>query len=325
MSRIELRKVERSMFPDMLPLLSEHDSSLGEAIWRNTFFYPWSRDEPICGYALFEGNQPVGFLGFIFITRRINGVQERFCNVHTWYVRPAYRGHSLSLLRPLLRMQDITVTDLTPAPDVSRILERFGFLRLESRFRMMFPLPEFGTQRQAPEITRDAERLEGILDVDDLKIFRDHQVFEKCKHLALISSDTYCYMVYTVTTDSRMGVCHIHYVSDTTIFSENGSSLVRDIMVYENIYIVIADSRLLGGAKVQFCMSLSFHCDRYYKSTRLEASQIDNLYSELVLLNLGIYMESFLSWWQIWDGKHRLWKRFRQVFSRSHAKQALHQ
>ena len=63
---VSVRPVTASDFEQVYPLLDWHDPDLGKIGWQRIFDYAWQHDEPHCGYGLFDEDEAIGFLGFIF-------------------------------------------------------------------------------------------------------------------------------------------------------------------------------------------------------------------------------------------------------------------
>ena len=114
--------------------LDDGDRFLTKDDWRH-LFSPSKATDGCCGYALLDKDRIVGILGMLFSYRTVRGVERRFCNLHSWYVLPAYRGKSLTLMRPALRLRDCTLTDLTPTDAVCEINQRLGCDCSHARFQ----------------------------------------------------------------------------------------------------------------------------------------------------------------------------------------------
>ncbi|HEY9645350.1 MAG TPA: hypothetical protein V6C88_03220, partial [Chroococcidiopsis sp.] len=129
------------------------------------------------------------------------------------------------------------------------------------------------------------------LTTSDRQIFHDHQGFP-CKHLVITSrSDKtrYCYIVYSKIDGYRSSYCHIHYVSDLEVFASFSSPIRLELWKREGSAFIIIDSRLTKNVSIPFCFTLPLESTRLYKpSGEIKPQDIDNLYSELLILNLRI-------------------------------------
>ena len=118
---VSVKQVDLSAFDRFYPLLKELNSQLTEQEWYDVFNHQWHPERKGCGFGLFDGSEMVGFLGFIFSQRIINGQVEDFCNLTSWIVKEAYRGHGISLILSLRKLTDCTITDLSPTEGVVAI------------------------------------------------------------------------------------------------------------------------------------------------------------------------------------------------------------
>ena len=220
---VSIKKVDASTFSKVYPLLQEFEEpSPDESGWRGIFEYQWEGADSCRGYGLFDKDEVVGFIGLIFSTRVIDGRAERFCNITSWIVRQPYRGHSLFLVRPLLKLQDHTLTDLTPSRIVAEILEQFGFKELDSGLHLLLPGKVLERSRDGAGLscTHDREALAARLEGEDRRIYQDHLPYA-CRHLLAEGDRGPCYVVYTLVTGASSPYCHIQYVSDLGRFTES--------------------------------------------------------------------------------------------------------
>ncbi|MBD2308330.1 hypothetical protein H6G17_22915 [Chroococcidiopsis sp. FACHB-1243] len=282
---VSLQKVDRSMYEEVSPLLFNLNAQVN---WRNIFDCNWQAED-YCGYGLFDGNEIVGFLGLIFSRRAIANRVENFCNIHSWIVKPQYRDRSLSLILPLLKLKDCTLTDLSPAPRAIEILQRLGFKRLDSKLRVLLPVS--GRNKNAIEIVHLSQEKSHIakrLSKQDFSLFQDHISYSNCNHLLIDNDKNYCYVIYTIVKQAFLSHCYIQYISNIQIFSQYSGAIRSEIMRHSRTPLVVVDSRLIASFKLPFSYDLLFSFPKLYKSSSLNPDRIDNLYSELILLNFSL-------------------------------------
>ncbi len=79
------------------------------------------------GFLLLDGSEPVGvMLTPASLHRRPDGRLQRVVNISSWYVRPAHRWRAGFMLRHVLADKNTLVTDLTPTPEVQKMLPLLG-------------------------------------------------------------------------------------------------------------------------------------------------------------------------------------------------------
>lgn len=288
---VELRKIDRSMISDLHRLLRELNPRLTEDDWERAFNYTWGTEEDYCGYGLFAGSEPVGFLGLIFSRRLIDNKIEAFCNITCWIVKKEYRGYGLRLIQPVLKLKDYTITDLTPSSAVFQILERLGFRELDTGFRILLPSTHRGARRAAEDsdnVVQDEALIERELNDSDRKLFKDHKSY-KCGHLLARDGQSYCYLVYTRVEWRRFPYGYIHYISNLDVFAKYSRVIRAAIAGSCKSWLVVVDSRLTQSVKLPLSFDLPFRYPKLYRSgSTLRPAQIDNLYTELVVLHMDI-------------------------------------
>jgi len=264
---IRVEKVDCTNFKGIQDILTDIWAVGSEEKGRKIFDYRWQRDETQCGLILVDGDRTVGFLGMIFSRRQINDKAEKFCN--------------------LLGMQDYTITDLTPAKNVYTVQNKLGFKDLDAAGRLLLPFGRrlFQVKYSATELIHDPAAIENKLDGQNLKIFSDHQPYP-CFHFLLSGKDRDCYIIYTKLKRKRIPYVHLHYISDPDLFELAYRDIRKSILSHARAYFILIDSRLVKNQKLPLSICLPYRAPKQHLSATLKPEQIDNLYSELVMLNL---------------------------------------
>jgi hypothetical protein len=280
-----VEKITPSMFPDVFDaFLRDDDPALGANDWKH-LFNNQSNPEDHLGYVLVDGSRLVGMIGTFFSTRIKNGETTRFCNLHSWKVNPEHRGMSLALLRPVLRLQDYTLTDFTPSEQVYHLGRRLGLQKLNATLRILWPVPtHFGSSRSTPATIVDGPELEGLLSADHLAILRDHDA-TNVHHFAVRAGDDYCFIVYSCVHRHWMPYAHIHYLSNIDLFGNAYWAIRNRLISPHGCRFATVDDRLLEGEKLPASSRCPVQSRQLFRSC-LPESAVDSLYSELVHLNL---------------------------------------
>ena len=87
-------------------------------------------DLPKFGYLFESGGEIVGVILLIFSS--IPGAKpatKMRCNVSSWYVEPAYRGHASLLISQAIKHKNVTYVNISPAMHTRPIVEAQGFSR----------------------------------------------------------------------------------------------------------------------------------------------------------------------------------------------------
>ena len=283
---IRVEKVACAESRDVEALLNNFWSRDNEVKWHKLFEYQWGRDENHCGLALKDDDKLVGFIGMIFSHRRIDGKIEKFCNLAAWFVREEYRGRAIALLFPLFSMKNYTITDFTPAKKVYRIQNKLGLKDLEANGRILLPVGRrfFQPKATSLKMTHDLAVIEKKLNGQNRTIFDDHKPYQ-CSHFLATEANRHCYIIYTKLKRKRP-YAHIHYISNPDLFEFVYRDIRKEILSHSNTFFLLIDSRLVKKRRLPISFCLPYKRPKQYMSSTLEPEQIDNLYSELVLLDL---------------------------------------
>jgi len=286
-----VEKVTPAMFDDIFPLLLELGGSHSREKWREIFDYKWESDEGYVGYALVDDRKVVGFNGAIFSRRIIDGREARFCNLTSWIVKEQYRTDSLRLVFPVLKLKGYTITNLTMNDRAWEVTRRLGFKNLDTNVRILFPVPGLSATRkeEAPVIVSDQSKIAEILDPVNFKIFIDHSRYN-CGHFVIQDQYGYSYIIYTRKSYRKYNFdfpyAHIHYISDRSVFLRRLNKVKSYFLKTLKYFFLSVDERLIGNATIPYSKVYQLKIPRMYKSEVLSREQIDNLYTELVVLGL---------------------------------------
>lgn len=284
-SRLEVRPATADMFGKMRDVLLEFGTGLGEQEWRRLFDYDFerNRDRKERGWALFDGDTAVGFLGAIFSQRR----GELFCNLTSWVVKKSHRSKAgLQLLLPVLALNDHTILNLSPTPFTLAVFRRMGFRELEDRLVLIPPL----YPQRAPRgyrLIEDHATIDSILEGEDRQVFRDHRRYP-CTHLLFAGSHDYSYVVAGKTRLRRIPTSFVYYRSDPDLFRRLAGPTARALSKAQRTLVSVIDARLCADAPLRGCPTYKLHQPRLYRPAATSARRredIDTLYSEFVLLD----------------------------------------
>jgi hypothetical protein len=276
-----------AMFDDIHPLLARLNPAVSRDQWQRLVDYGWRSGDEGIGYVLADRQRIVGFLGTLFSRRTINGRDVRLCNTTNWVVQDEFRGQSFLLFLAVLKLRDCTITNLTSSPKVAAMMAPLGFKPLDTRVRLLFPTP--GPPWRRPAIATDRATILATLDAADAKIYADHAGCD-CGHLVVRPDpeEAYCYLVFTrkhrAAYGARVPYCHVHYISNRAVFERHLGAIKRHFLTALGAWFVAVDERLVGNGAGPLSRAYRLSAPRYFRSDVLAAGEIDNLYTELVVL-----------------------------------------
>jgi hypothetical protein len=244
----------------------------------------WDSPENHCGYLLEHDGEVKGFLGLLFSERTVHGGLEKFCNMTSWIVKQEARGHSLKLLLEALKLKDYTFTNFTPSHDVATILQKLGFTELQGSEQILLPVPGFSYARTSYRCVFDIEEIGRRLNDVDRKIFTDHQGFN-CRHVLVSEGDRYCYLIFKNRVYKRLPFARVHYLSNRELFASSIDSIRTNLCWRLKVAGLMVNSRYVDGQGFSYSRPYPQQCPTFFKSGSLRASDIDTLYSEMILLH----------------------------------------
>jgi hypothetical protein len=171
------------------------------------------------------------------------------------------------------------------------ITRRLGYKNLDTNIRIIFPVPGLSAARkeEAPVIVSDQSKIAAILDPVNLKIFIDHSHYD-CGHLVIQDRYGYSYIIYTRKRYRKYNCdipyAQILYISDRSAFLRRINKIKSYFLKSRKYFFLAVDERLIGNATIPYSKVYQLKVPRMYKSEVLSREQIDNLYSELVVLGL---------------------------------------
>jgi hypothetical protein len=282
----ELKKALKDDFEEVYPLIRKMNPNIEKETWKRIFFPKWAEKEDYCGYLLADNGKVVGFLGYIFCTREINGRTEKFCSLTTWDVDEKYRTQSLSLLYPFLSLEGYTLVNYTPSARVTDIFKKLGFKSLDNKYAILYPNPFAAVlNRKKATVIFDGCGFESLLGEKEKRIYSDHKPYD-CIHLLIRSDIGNCYLVLSKFKKKRVPFLTIRYISNMDIFESRSSGVLIELLFRQKAAYIQVDERLLKGRKINNSISGRADIEKLYKSDSIERGDIDNLYSELILLGL---------------------------------------
>lgn len=237
-----------------------------------------SSGAPNHGMMLLAGDEIVGEYAAIYSTRLIAGRRERFCNLAVWCVLPEYRVGSWRLVRALLSQPGYHFTDLNPSDVVQKLNLRLGFSYLEARHQIGVNLPG---RRHGVMVSSDPDVIAGSLTGEAATAYRDHAHSKWARHAVVVRGRESCYVQWRVARIAgRDLLAEIQYVSDPELFRATSRQVSNHLLRSHRMPFIVVEERVSGG-RVGVTWSRPRPAQKMFKSSTLEAGDIDYLYSEV--------------------------------------------
>jgi len=265
--------------------LTEHLSTARSAEqWAQAFQQNWGVAKPNNGFLLRDQGRIVGGIGAIYAERIIRGQPERFCNITSWCVLEAYRAQSMRLAMAVVSQPGFHFTDLTPTEVVSKTLQFLKFKPMNERHAVWPNLPWQFSRLGGVRVITDLDAIEEALAPVDAKVFHDHRHLPWLRHIAVGRPGAYCHVVWKPNRLKGIPGGMVLAFSDAELFLRFrhaiGSHLLRQGCLYTRI-----ESRLLPRLPM-ISRELAGFRNKVFRSDTLTETDISNLYSEIVGLDL---------------------------------------
>ena len=299
--QLQVRPVEESQVLQVIEFLRSGFPNLARrapAELRCLFEYQWPNAcaKPNLGFALWSGNELVGFLGTVYAERDLKGRRVKTCNLSTWYVRQEFRGGSIKLLLAVMAQKEYSITNFTASPEVRRVMEALRFQTID-HYKWVYLPWHFGRQLLNPErdLLTNSEEIEKIIRGEEREFLRDHR---RCnvRHYLLQKGSDYSYMilkrrkvpgevVFPKAPIKKMRLMwypamEVLYFGNSPLALNDWGRIVSAILRRERVLALVVPGRLAGdnppiGTRLEH---------RNYLLPRVSLdSTIDSLYSELAV------------------------------------------
>jgi len=110
-------------------LINNHEWKASKLIWKNIFNNNWC-DLDNFGYMLKDKNKIVGYFGIIFSKNKNHNFRYT-ANIHSWIVKPEYRGYSLLLLKKAMGLEDTLFISHSTINRILKIYYRYDWKILD--------------------------------------------------------------------------------------------------------------------------------------------------------------------------------------------------
>jgi len=249
-------------FEECAPLLHDLNPRMTDPQWKLLFRSPWTDRAP--GIALEVDGAIHGMMLLITAMREIEGKMLTVCAPSTWVVAPDYRQYSLALLQAMVDTGDDLIITHTLSDVAYRIFKRFDFVDFEDS--KLFVLPGIGRE---------------YFESYDNQLVRDHAL-PGCIALAAGHHELILKRIRKIKKGVGVTSFEVLYANrplDNRILKRLASHLLFKHFAAG----VFVDSRFTEGDVQGF----RFPNKKLYRGTLQAPQKLDNLYSELVLLNRG--------------------------------------
>ena len=286
MKQTTLEPIRDSDLTDFCQFLVENLSQQRTADeWARAFLQEWGVEKPNNGFLLRDGNRIVGGIGAIYAERLIRGKPERFCNITSWCVLDRYRSQSMRLAVALTSQPGFHFTDLTPTEVVSKTLQFLKFRPMNER-QAVWPNPPWPFSLLAGvRVIIEPDTIEQVLTPEDTRVYLEHKHLPWLNHLAVGRPGNFCHVVYKRTRLKGLPGAFILGFSKPEQLIKYRFALGNHLLFRKGLVFAKVESRLLTRVPIPSIELTGFR-SKVFRSDTLTETDISNLYTEIVALNI---------------------------------------
>jgi hypothetical protein len=286
MNQPTLEPIRDSDLTDFCQFLVENLSQQRTADeWARAFLQEWGVEKPNNGFLLRDDGQIVGGIGAIYAERLIRGKPERFCNITSWCVLDRYRSQSMRLAITLTSQPGFHFTDLTPTEVVSKMLQFLNFKPMNER-QAVWPNPPWPFSLLAGvRVITEPDTIEQVLSPEDAKVYLEHKHLPWLNHLAVGRPGNFCHVVYKKSHLKGLPGAFILSFSKPGQLIKYRFALGNHLLFKKGLVFAKVESRLLTRVPKSGIELTGFR-NKVFRSDTLSETDISNLYTEIVALNI---------------------------------------
>jgi hypothetical protein len=248
--------------------------------------YGWLETKPDLGRVAMAGNEIAGYVGMVYADRAIGGASERVVGICAWYLGSPWRGRGLGreLMRRATEDPRLHYAILTSSSRTPPILAQVGYRVLEDE-RVTW---RRGGAASRSEVEQDPAAIAARVDAAARRLLEDHAGLPVVPLLLEAEGRTALLMLSVKRKAGDRLWFDVLHVGDGALLARNAQALANTILPEGEDAVLAVDRRLLAGECPVGGLVESLKVPRFFKSARLEPRHIDNLYSELQLLDLKL-------------------------------------
>jgi len=255
--------------------------------WRQLMSYDWISEKPDYGRIVESNGEVLGFCGMVYADRTVGADErvERIVSMSSWYLDKSVRGTGLgkAMLKSAIEDPTLTYATLTNSRKPLGIVEALGFRVLEGH-RYLWRKDKPGTT--LIRIVNDTASIKSLVKSYQQKMIEDLASLPVIP--VLLQVDGRQILIFLSVKRKKNDVIwfDVMHVSDPGLFTSNAQSIAT-LLLPDEPSVLAVDSRLIRKPSSEAEYD-PLPVARYFVSQRVEPHELDNLYSELQLLDLKL-------------------------------------
>ncbi|GJL75496.1 hypothetical protein [Nitrosomonas sp.] len=278
--------ITRHDLDEVAEFLHHHmNSRFTQQEWKKGISKSWLPDAPNFGFMLRCHSRIVGVLCAIYSEQDIAGCLKRFCNPHSWCVLSDFRARSIDLVLSLIRQEGYTFTMFSPNKDGVEIFKYLKFKPLDDQVLIFLNMPSLLGAGKILNL-QSFEQIKLLLPDRAAQHYVDHIDFPWLNFIFFSEQERYGFLIFKKQRYKRLASAWIMYVSDTALFCRCWPTIRTHLLIKCGLFTSKIEARLLEDQRMKTWLDSEQGARKFFLSKELSADCIQNLYSELVTLDL---------------------------------------
>jgi hypothetical protein len=283
--KAKISPIEKKHIKEVSVFLNSHMSDrFSPEIWGDALNTSWLADAPNHGFMMKnDEGDVVGALCAIYSLQNINGKEERICNPHSWCVLPEFRTKSVLLVLSAIRQQGYHFTMYTPNTSGLEIFSYLRFKPLDNEISTLLHLPKLLGKKLT--FIEDNDKAMSLMSDQDKKSYADHSVFPWLKRIVMTDGNKTVFILFKTHRFKKLPGINVLHVSDHEFFTQHWPEIRSHLLIKFGFCSTRIESRFLNESKF-WSLKPEQGQQKFYLSQSLTPKDINNIYSELVALDL---------------------------------------
>jgi GNAT superfamily N-acetyltransferase len=254
--------------------------------WRRLMAYRWLAEKPDLGRVAVDGERIAGYVGMVYSDRELGGRRERIVNICAWYLDRFYRGRGLGfeLMRSATTDPSMSYTILTSSARTLPLLDAVGYRVLDAD-RLLWR--RSGGAPAGIGLEEDLDAILPRIDPAVRRMLTDHAGLPVRPVLVRAGGEDCLLVVSVKLKGDDVAYFDVLHLGAPAAFARHVQAIADGILPAGRAVLAV-DRRLLRGEPAPGGAVETIRVPRFFKSTHLRPDEIDNLYSEVQLLDLKL-------------------------------------
>ncbi|WP_293717972.1 hypothetical protein [uncultured Phascolarctobacterium sp.] len=238
------------------------------------------------GQVMLNNDKVIGYLGYVYSKRQINGILYNYVTCTTWAIDEKYRIYLFKVFKQITQDVDV-IADFTSRESVKEVLMKiFKFKCFDNQVFKFYPIPFLKKNNiKYRAVTTDSQLTDPIIKQE----YRDHVQYNvKCLICNYSASSNTFYIFYKVIIRETGFLGKVRWikilkVTNGSLFAKNANEIIWYLQKQEYAFLE-SDARFFENQKVNHLAFVVRPIHRLVLNKMQNELKPDSLYSEICML-----------------------------------------